>query len=284
MVGVCRRREGDSHGAARGLVRRPGIPTLTLRGYSGQELVTDTQNDIRVANRPSVLLYAGDFDPSGEDIDRDFVQRVGAFDEVIRVALTADQVIDYVLPPQLGKADDPRAADFVARHGELVQVELEALDPDDLHGLYEDALADFWDMSAFEESVTAEQVEGRFLARLAEDELRGRCVMAAERLRPAIATRDPSTRVPILAVPTPGGTEFGTDADCCRRAGGFDGGQCVHCRHSTCRWKGEHADPPRVLGKSARSRSRRSPLALESRRNPGVQRPGRDHSPPRVRV
>src|SRR5262249_51449468 len=103
-----------------------GIPVLALRGYSGQELVTDTQNDIMVSDRPTVRRYAGDYDPSGEDIDRDFVERVGAFDKVVRVALDAEQVVTYNLPPQLGKATDPRAADFLARHGELVQVELEA--------------------------------------------------------------------------------------------------------------------------------------------------------------
>jgi hypothetical protein len=136
-----------------------GIPVLTLRGYSGQELVTDTQNDIMVSTRPSGLLYAGDFDPSGEDIDRDFVERVGAFDKVVRVALSADQVVSYDLPPQLGKADDPRATEFLARHGELVQVELEALDPDDLRALYEDALADFWDDDAYEAVLESERAD-----------------------------------------------------------------------------------------------------------------------------
>jgi hypothetical protein len=124
-----------------------GIPVFSLRGYSGQELVTDVTNDIMVSRRPSVLLYAGDFDPSGQDIDRDFVRRVGCFDKVERIALTADQLEG--LPVQLGKADDPRSAGFIAEHGRLVQVELEALDPTDLHAMYEAALADYWDPVAF---------------------------------------------------------------------------------------------------------------------------------------
>jgi hypothetical protein len=41
----------------------------------------------------------------------------------------------------VGKATDSRAAAFKARHGRLVQVELEALAPDDLRQLFEDALA-----------------------------------------------------------------------------------------------------------------------------------------------
>jgi hypothetical protein len=136
-----------------------GIPVLTLGGYSGQELVTDVHDDITVSKRPSVLLIATDLDPSGEDIDRDFVDRVAAFDKVVRVALTFDQVERFGLPPQVGKARDPRAADFVARHGRLVQVELEALDPDDLRGLYEEALADFWDDDAYQAALAREEHE-----------------------------------------------------------------------------------------------------------------------------
>ena len=92
-----------------------------------------------------MLLYAGDFDPTGEDIDRDFVERVGLFADVRRVALNADQVDQYKLPPLPGKQTDSRAAAFVARHGRLMQVELDALDPDDLRALYAAAIADYWD-------------------------------------------------------------------------------------------------------------------------------------------
>jgi hypothetical protein len=137
-----------------------GIPVLTLRGYSGQELVTDVQHDITMSKRPAALLYAGDFDPSGEDIDRDFIGRVMLFDKVVRVALDVGQVERFNLPPMLGKATDPRAARFALKHGRLVQVELEALDPDDLRGLYEDALADFWDDDAYD-TVMAREAEDR---------------------------------------------------------------------------------------------------------------------------
>jgi hypothetical protein len=140
-----------------------GIPVLALRGYSGQELVTDVRDDITVSGRPSVLVYAGDLDPSGADIDRDFVARVGRFDKVERVALSMDQVERFGLPPQLGKATDPRAADFVRRTGRLVQVELEALDPDDLRGLYEAVLADYRDDDAHAAVLAAEDDDRRRL-------------------------------------------------------------------------------------------------------------------------
>lgn len=48
-------------------------------------------------------IYAGDFDPSGEDIERDFLVRAACFAETVRVALDWDQVEEFDLPPQEGK-------------------------------------------------------------------------------------------------------------------------------------------------------------------------------------
>jgi hypothetical protein len=126
-----------------------GIPILALGGYSSQSYVGDVVVDVSGAERPAVLLYAGDFDPSGEDIDRDFLDRTGCWSKVVRVALSAEQVQEYRLPVNPGKLTDSRAAGFIARHGALVQVELDALDPDDLHQLFTDAVDAYWDTSAY---------------------------------------------------------------------------------------------------------------------------------------
>lgn len=136
-----------------------GVPILALGGYSSQSYVQDVKADVSASGRPAVLLYAGDFDPSGEDIDRDFVARADCFAKVVRVALTAEQVAAYDLPPQPGKRADSRAAGFVARHGQLVQVELDALPPETLRGLYRDALAEFWDTSAHVDVLDREDAE-----------------------------------------------------------------------------------------------------------------------------
>jgi hypothetical protein len=134
-----------------------GIPILALGGYASQTFADNVDEDVSTRGRPAVLLYAGDFDPSGEDIDRDFVERADCFDKVIRVALNAEQIAEYDLPPAMGKTTDSRAGAFVARHGELVQVELDALPPDVLRTLYATALADFWDMSAYDAVLALEE-------------------------------------------------------------------------------------------------------------------------------
>ncbi len=134
-----------------------GIPILALGGYTSQAYVEIIKEDVLEQVRPAILIYTGDFDSSGEDIERDFVERTGRFDQVVRVALTADQVDQYGLPEQTGKKSDSRAHRFERRHGRLVQVELDALPPSELRTLYQDAIAEYWDKSAFEITVAQEQ-------------------------------------------------------------------------------------------------------------------------------
>jgi hypothetical protein len=143
-----------------------GIPVLALGGYGSQTYIDDVRADVNQTHRPAVLLYAGDHDPSGEDIDRDFVARTGCWDEVRRVALSADQVARYNLPPQPGKEADSRAAGFIARHGRLVQVELDALDPAVLRELYTEALAGFWLDAAYQKALKRERTDVRLLKKM----------------------------------------------------------------------------------------------------------------------
>lgn len=137
-----------------------GLPLLALGGYSSQTLADEVPADVERQDRPAVLLYAGDHDPSGEDIDRDFVARTDCWAKVVRVALTAEQVSVYDLPPLPGKATDSRAAAFTERHGGLVQVELDALPPEVLRQLYDDALGEWWDDDAYD-AVLAQEANDR---------------------------------------------------------------------------------------------------------------------------
>lgn len=141
-----------------------GLPVLALGGYSSQSYVSTVVRDVEAQGRPAVLLYAGDHDPEGEDIDRDFEARTGCWDTVERIALSSAQVDEYGLPPMPGKADSSRAAGFIERHGHLVQVELDALPPDTLHALFDAALDRWWDRSAWERAVEREGQERRQIA------------------------------------------------------------------------------------------------------------------------
>lgn len=141
-----------------------GVPILALGGYASQSYVDQVRADVEVSDRPAVLLYGGDFDPSGEDIDRDFLARTGCFDAQVRVALSAEQVLAYDLPVAYGKASDTRASAFVARHGHLVQVELDAIDPSELRRLYSAALDEYFDHDAYAAALAVEATDRARLA------------------------------------------------------------------------------------------------------------------------
>lgn len=141
--------------------RGRGIPILAMGGYASTSYAHEVRANVDASTRPAILLYAGDFDSTGVDIDRSFVEKTGnCWAEVVRVALTRDQVDQYDLTINDGKETDTRSAAFVEKYGELMQVELEALDPPALHQLFEDALEPFWDVSTFEDALDQE-AEGR---------------------------------------------------------------------------------------------------------------------------
>ena len=66
------------------------IPIVALGGYSSQTYEREVIDDVETDTRPAVVLYAGDFDPSGEDIDRNFIAQTDCWATVLRVALTAE--------------------------------------------------------------------------------------------------------------------------------------------------------------------------------------------------
>lgn len=157
-----------------------GFPIVVCAGYASQTLCDDVRGQIEEDARPAVLIYAGDFDPSGEDIARDFVFRVDAFDEVVRVAVTGDQIKQLGLPSLAGKRTDSRAARFVARHGQLVQVEVEAVHPDTLRELYQGQVDAFWDASEYQSVLAQERTERGALEELLADRV------VIERLAPGL--------------------------------------------------------------------------------------------------
>lgn len=153
VVGVEKR---GMAAAAKRLFAGRGWAVTALGGYGSQTIKGKLVDRIEDDGRESVLIYAGDFDASGEDLLRDFVRRV-EFDRVIRAALTVDQVAEYDLPENPGKATDPRSKDFAAKYGTNVQVEVDALDPATLDRLMIDAAAPFWNTSRYQQVITAER-------------------------------------------------------------------------------------------------------------------------------
>lgn len=142
---------------------RYSVPVYSAGGFvslTGTRGIAKRASDRLV---PTVLLHVGDLDPSGESIFEAMAADAAAFveaDRLIqtlridaeRVALTPDQVVDYELPTAPAKASDGRSRRW---KGETCQ--LEALPPDQLAEIVEDAIRARVDHGCLQRQIDAER-------------------------------------------------------------------------------------------------------------------------------
>ena len=103
-----------------------GVTLNVGRGFDGWDSIHSATG--RLGEGDSIL-YFGDFDPSGEDMVRSLRERLaslGSRPQIVKCALTYDDVRRYELPSDFTKVTDTRRATFVAKWGD-VSVELDAL-------------------------------------------------------------------------------------------------------------------------------------------------------------
>jgi len=133
------------------IANRYAVRTFPTRGYPSFTYVQNMASYIRnrLKDKPTVVLYFGDFDPSGIDIERDLTDRLAKYDagdfSVQRVALNSDQIEQYKLPPMPVKKSDARAERFVEEYGNMT-VELDALEPTVLKNLVQQAILSHIDL------------------------------------------------------------------------------------------------------------------------------------------
>ena len=145
---------------------------MALAGYESETLDRQITNKVQQDGRPAVVVYAGDLDPSGEDIWRSFLKHTGGlWDQAQRVAVTWEQVETHQLPVLPGKTTDSRAKAFTKTHGRLAQIEVEALDPNTLHNIYTHTISQYIDRPTWNQVIETEQADRQTLTRLADDGL-----------------------------------------------------------------------------------------------------------------
>lgn len=131
-----------------------GYPSLTFLNEA-----TDRFNEAVLNGKKPVILYFGDYDPSGEDIPRSIeenIKRLGCEEiEVKRFALMEHQVVEWNLPPAPAKEGDSRTANW----GGLGQVELDAIEPRKLQRLCRDAINEYFDNDLYNELKEIEATE-----------------------------------------------------------------------------------------------------------------------------
>lgn len=111
---------------------------MVNKGYSSSSAMYEASKRLlphQDDGRSVVILYLGDHDPSGEDMVRDIRDRLVTFGvdqiEVEKLALTMAQIKEFNPPPNPAKITDPRAADYIAKHG-AHSWEVDALNPETL--------------------------------------------------------------------------------------------------------------------------------------------------------
>lgn len=148
-----------------------GVTFTSNKGYCSASTFYRTSKRIARAvlrdKKQPVVLYAGDHDPSGQDMTRDVRERLRMFCgfdvDVKRLALNRSQVDEHQLPPNPAKMSDSRAKKYVEKHG-VYSWELDALPPNILAAVIESAIVrridkQKWIASKQRESAYREKLE-----------------------------------------------------------------------------------------------------------------------------
>ena len=125
------------------------VSVCVNRGYnSATSMYESAQRFLKQEGKKCILLYLGDHDASGLDMDRDIQKRLNEFKvdvEIIRIGLTQEQIIEYNPPENPAKQTDPRAKWYKENFGENTW-EVDALRPEILQQLIESSIKKYLDI------------------------------------------------------------------------------------------------------------------------------------------
>ena len=157
------------------------VKVAVNKGYPGWSFLYDNCNRLQQTNKKTGkninVLYFGDFDPSGEDMDRHMQQSFATLGlnntiNFQRIAVTKEQIEKFHLPPipdnqeTLAKvSNDTRLDKFKEKYGKLYVVELDALlaiVPEEFKSLVQKSVDRFFNQAIYDEMLaeyTPEQIE-----------------------------------------------------------------------------------------------------------------------------
>jgi hypothetical protein len=131
------------------------------KGYPSLTFLHEASERFEIAKsygKKPIIIYFGDYDPSGEDIPRSIKENIARFGvdlEVKRIALMEHQVIEWNLPPAPAKSTDSRTAKWNG----LGQVELDAVRPEKLMELCESSIREIFDEDLYRDLLETENNE-----------------------------------------------------------------------------------------------------------------------------
>ncbi|ESX95874.1 hypothetical protein [Mesorhizobium sp. LNJC405B00] len=131
--------KGTVRGVLKPVLDHYAVGFRVMHGFASATTVNDIAKDDD--GRNLVVLYCGDFDPSGMymsecDLPRRIEEYGGHHVKFVRIALTSQQTVGLPYFPASDKVADRRHAWFVQNHGSKCW-ELDAMDPRDLRNCVE---------------------------------------------------------------------------------------------------------------------------------------------------
>jgi hypothetical protein len=158
------------YGVLKPVLDEYAVGFLPVHGFSS----ATTAHDIAIDDdgRDLILLYVGDYDPSGLYMSQvDLPNRVSNYGgdhvDLRRIALTRAQVTDLPSFPATDKRKDPRYKWFVANYGDRCW-ELDAMDPNDLRDCVEEAIKELIEPEAWERCEVVNRAERESLKTILE--------------------------------------------------------------------------------------------------------------------
>jgi hypothetical protein len=160
-------------GSLRPVTEAYGVRLRPCRGFGSCGMETEIGDLFEEIAKPITILYVGDHDASGDDIPRDIRRRVEAASgkavRMVRLAIHAEDIVKFHLPPQRIKDSDPRAAAFKRKYGDdAPTIELDALPVEELRRRVREAIEDLIDWESWKRQVAVERVELECIARFAD--------------------------------------------------------------------------------------------------------------------
>ena len=156
--------------AVQSFLKDKQVVIVINKGYAGWTFLYKNCNrlkKIKMQGKTPHILYFGDFDPSGADMDRHLSTALSTFRlssiDIHRVAITPKQIKTFNLPPipsdqetinKLNK--DTRKSKFILKYGGLYAVELDALlaiAPDEFEKLLIESVDQFFDKTVYEQNL-----------------------------------------------------------------------------------------------------------------------------------
>jgi hypothetical protein len=155
--------KGTIRGVLKPVLDHYAVGFRVMHGFTSATAVNDMAED--KDGRYLIVLYVGDFDPSGlfmsaVDLPKRLAEYGADHVRLVRVALTQDQTVGLPSFAASDKRKDPRYRWFVERYGERCW-EIDAMDPRDLRDCVEEWIKSLIEPTAWArcETVNAAELE-----------------------------------------------------------------------------------------------------------------------------